>query len=102
MVVDFSDLTSDIDSVIDRANRLFQFGLTHFSEVASTGDVFDVIDADHRSRYDGAERNLLPRPDAERSNLNAAYCAAIVDPHNGDLLDRARDVQRKILQSGLD
>lgn len=102
MVVDFSDLTSDIDSVIDRANRLFGFGLTYFSESASTDEVFDVIDSDHLSRYDGAQGNLLPRPNAERSNFNAAYRAAIMDPHNGDLLGRARDVQRKILQSGLD
>ena len=102
MVVDFSDLTSDIDSVIDRANRLFGFDLPHLSESASTNEVFDVIDADHRSRYGGAERNLLPRPNAERSTVNAAYSAAIVDPHNGDLLDRAREAQRAILASGLD
>ncbi len=102
MVVDFSDITSDIDSVIDRANRLFRFDLPHLSKTASIDEVFDVIDSDHRSRYGGAERNLLPRPDVERSNLNAVYRAAIVDPHNSELLGRARDAHRKILALGLD
>jgi hypothetical protein len=102
MVVDFDDLTGDIDSVIDRANRIFGFELRALADVGTTEDVFTVIDADHRSRYEGEEGMLLPRPDDERRDLNARYRVEILEPERRSLLARARRAKRMLLESGLD
>lgn len=100
MVVDFDDLTTDFDSVILRANDRFGFDLTPLSNIGSSADVFAIIDSDHRSRYEGAETMLLPRPDGDRRDANARYRAELLDPKHRDLLVRARRARAMVLARG--
>lgn len=101
MVVDFAELTSDVDAAIGRANRLFGMDLRMLSSLGTTEDVFEAIEQDHLDRYKGAAEMTLPKPDAERRAINDRYRAALTDPRNAALLEGANAAYRSVLERGI-
>ncbi len=94
LVVDFEELTSDPDSVVERANAKFGFHLPPLSSVGSADEIFRIIESDHRSRYRGREETTLPRPDEARRELDWVYRERLTSPSNADLLTKAVEAYR--------
>ncbi len=101
MVVDFSDLISDVEAVIARANQAFSLGLQPLEAFCSVDDIFDAIDSDHFRRYLHSNEGLLPRPSGNRSNSNGEYREQLREKRNQVLLEKAKEIYRETVQLGL-